>query len=309
MLQANKAKAMVLVIGLSVIALTLVGFANGAIGDAFGLSFLRGESFLEKPGVHLAPQQILGSHAGSALHGGGKFILTNTLLSSFISSILLIILFVVATSKMRLVPGRIQGLVEMLVEGLLNFIESVAGAPRARSLFPVIATIFLFVMANAWIGLTPIYQSIGFIDQGHMVATLVRPAATDLNMPLALALISFAFIEGLGIRHLGFGYVAKFVRLDNLRKGRIFMGVIDLLVGVLELISEFVRLVSFTFRLFGNMTAGEILLLVSGFLVSFVITIPFYGLELLVGLIQAVIFAGLTLVFATIAMTPHDEEH
>ena len=86
------------------------------------------------------------------------------------------------------------------------------------------------------------------------------------------------------------------------------LGIIDLFVGVLELLSEFIRIVSFTFRLFGNMTAGEILLLVSGFLVSFVFTIPFYGLELLVGFIQALIFAGLTLVFISVAVTPHEHE-
>ena len=86
------------------------------------------------------------------------------------------------------------------------------------------------------------------------------------------------------------------------------MGLIDLFVGILELISEFVRLLSFTFRLFGNMTAGEILLAVSAFLISFILTIPFYGLELLVGFVQALILAGLTLVFVSIAVTPHEHE-
>ena len=130
-------------------------------------------------------------------------------------------------------------------------------------------------------------------------------------MPMALAIISFLFVEGLALKYLGFSYFGKFFRFQNLLRGKIGMGLIDFFVGILELISEFVRLLSFTFRLFGNMTAGEILLLVSAFLISFILTIPFYGLELLVGFVQALIFAGLTLVFVSIAITPHehDEEH
>jgi len=129
-------------------------------------------------------------------------------------------------------------------------------------------------------------------------------------MPLALAIISFVFVEFWGIRVLGFRYFGKFFRFGALLKGNIFQGFVDIFVGLLELLSEFVRIISFTFRLFGNMTAGEILLLVTAFLIPFVFSLPFYGLELLVGLIQALIFSGLTLVFVTIAVTPHGgEEH
>ena len=92
-------------------------------------------------------------------------------------------------------------------------------------------------------------------------------------------------------------------------KGKLFQGFVDLFVGMLELLSEFVRVVSFTFRLFGNMLAGEVLLLVAAFLVPFIFSIPFYGLEVLVGFVQGLIFAGLTLVFAVLAVTPHAEEH
>ena len=92
-------------------------------------------------------------------------------------------------------------------------------------------------------------------------------------------------------------------------KGKVFQGFVDLFVGMLELLSEFVRVVSFTFRLFGNMLAGEVLLLVAAFLVPFIFSIPFYGLEVLVGFVQGLIFAGLTLVFAVLAVTPHAEEH
>ena len=123
----------------------------------------------------------------------------------------------------------------------------------------------------------------------------------------------------LGLRLLGFRYIGKFVRIHSLGQGlkglvrlrpmEAFQGLLDFFfVGPLEAFSELVRVISFTFRLFGNMTAGEILVLVSAFLVPFIATIGVYGLELLVGFVQALIFAGLTLVFATIALTPHGEE-
>ena len=138
---------------------------------------------------------------------------------------------------------------------------------------------------------------------------LLRPAGTDVNMPLALAVVAFLFVEIWGLRRLGFGYFGKFIRVKTLIKGpgRLLNGPIDLFVGILEGLSEFIRVVSFTFRLFGNMLAGKLLILVSAFLVPFVFSIPFYGLELLVGLIQAMIFAGLTLTFATLAISHHDD--
>tara|TARA_B100000745_G_C20028544_1_gene350030 strand:+ start:60 stop:695 length:636 start_codon:yes stop_codon:yes gene_type:complete len=209
---------------------------------------------------------------------------------------------------MKIVPSGLQNFLEFVLESLYNFVQGVAGEENSRKFFPVIATIFLFVMLNAWIGLLPIYPSLGFIDHGHMTGHLLRPAGTDLNMPLALALVSFVFVEFWGLRILKLSYLTKFVRLENLRKGNFAQVPIDLFVGLLELLSEFVRIISFTFRLFGNMTAGEILLLVITYLVPFVLVLPFYGLELLVGLVQALIFAGLTLVFVVVAVTPHSEE-
>ena len=249
---------------------------------------------------------------------GTKFIVTNTLLSSWIASILLVGMFALGARRARLVPGRFQNFCEIVIEGLLRFVEGVVGRGRSRLLFPVIATIFLFVVVNAWIGLLPIYPALGFKAGDTIQIHLLRPAGTDINMPLALALVSFVFVEYLGIRMLGLGYLGKFVRVASLRHGisslfrfrmlEAFQGLLDFFfVGPLEAFSELVRLISFTFRLFGNMTAGEILVLVSAFLVPFVATVGVYGLELLVGFIQALIFSGLTLVFAAIAITPHQE--
>ena len=241
-----------------------------------------------------------------------QFAITNTLLSAWVASIIIILFFVLGARKRAMVPGRFQSVVESIFEGVLNFATSVLGQDMARKAFPVVATIFFFVLFNAWIALflVPLYQAVGFGSGGlwdfKLEAHLIRPAGTDVNMPLALALVSFVFVEYWGIRVLGLGYFKKFFAFGNLLRGRP-SGLIDIFVGILELISELVRIVSFTFRLFGNMTAGEILVVMITFLVPFVANIFVFGLELLVGLIQAVIFAGLTLVFLSLAV--HHEEH
>ncbi len=343
---------------LVVVALAVAGLITGAIGAGLTQSEedkAAGQTaegpFIPKPAVHL-PAQVVGpvgarehyveflhaehkereygeekldEHAHEVLdegpYQGNDFIITNTLLSSWIASIILVGVFVIGARRAQLVPGRFQNFCEIVIEGLLRFVEGVVGQARARLLFPVIASIFLFVVINAWIGLLPIYPSLGFITDGIVEIHLLRPAGTDINMPLALALVSFVFVEFLGLRMLGIGYLGKFIRVRSLGRGLsalfrfklldAFQGLLDFFfVGPLEAFSEFVRLISFTFRLFGNMTAGEILVLVSAFLVPFIATVGVYGLELLVGFIQGLIFAGLTLVFAAIAMTAHEhEEH
>jgi F-type H+-transporting ATPase subunit a len=184
-----------------------------------------------------------------------------------------------------------------------------------------VTTIFLFVAFNAWLSLIPGFGSITITNaEGHHVH-LLRGANTDINMPLALALVSFIFVEYFGLKSLGIRYLRKFLNVGQffsslgqvirgkLRAGLggLFSGFINIFVGLLETLSEFIRIVSFTFRLFGNMTAGEILLLIAAFLIPWVFAIPFYGLELLVGFVQALIFGGLTLVFLTLAVAHHGE--
>ena len=324
------AKKLLLVSGLGLAALMLAGLAVGAIGSAI----LPGDSFLSKPEIHLPPQpifpadvrnqqlgytseeghetQAVSSPAGHEAEAHveplsiTKFTVTNTLLSAWFATIVIILFFVLGARKSSLVPGRFQGLVEILVEGALSSCAGVLGSDLARKAFPVIATMFFFVLFNAWLALLPFYQFFGYVQDGEMKAHVLRSAGTDLNMPLALALISFAFVEYWGFRAHGFGYLKKFFALGNLLRLRP-AGLIDAFVGFLELISELVRVVSFTFRLFGNMTAGEILVVMVTFLVPFVATQFVFGLELLVGLIQAIIFAGLTLVFLSVAV--RHEEH
>ncbi len=311
-------KRILLAAGIGILALFVFGFIFGAIGS----SLFGSEKFLPKPEVHLPPQPILEADAKEAEHGGlpsNRFILTSTLLSSWVTTIVLILIFFLATRRTNpdRAPRGLQNLMEGLVSAMYDFVESVSGPKNARRFFPLFATIFLFVVMNAWLGLLPFYPSLGFTVDGAfftgepLARHLLRPAGTDLNMPLALALISFVFVEFWGIRILGWRYFGKFFRFGALLHGKIFQGFVDIFVGLLELLSEVVRIISFTFRLFGNMTAGEILMLITAFLIPFVFSLPFYGLELLVGFIQGLIFAGLTLVFVTIAVTPHEaeEEH
>ena len=250
-------------------------------------------------------------HHGEPL-GVMELAVTNTLLSAWLTSVLMLVFFIGGARKPRMIPGRWQALIEMLFELVLNFATSILGKEMGRKAFPVVATIFFFVLFNAWLAilLIPIYQAIGFGIHGEdgftIKAHLFRPAGTDLNMPLALALVSFAFVEYWGFRAHNFGYLKKFFAFGDILRGRP-SGIISVFVGLLELISELVRIVSFTFRLFGNMTAGEILVVMITFLVPFVATQFVFGLELLVGLIQSVIFAGLTLVFLSVAVS--HEEH
>jgi F-type H+-transporting ATPase subunit a len=300
--------------GLFVLILFIVGFIAGPIGSKLFHLEIPENLSVSEPHVILPAEGIV--HLSF-------FTITNTLIASWLTIIVLVVFFYFCTRKMSINrPGKLQILAEFVVESLLNFIKGAAGEKNARILFPVVATIFLYVMFNAYLALLPIFGTIG-LKEGHAIVPILRAANTDINVPLSIALVAFIFIEYLGIRTFGaFPYLNTFFNTGQLKdgfkslfKGKIVpafsgigLGFINLFVGCLEVLSHFIRIISFTFRLFGNMTAGEILLLIVTFLVPLIVTIPFYGLELLIGFIQALIFAGLTLVFGTIALTPHSEE-
>ncbi len=295
----------------------LVLFGIGLVFGPLGSSFLG----KKPPSIFQVPRPTVELPSEAVFHIS-HFSVTNTLIASWLTIIILIGLSIVLTRKMKLIPGRRQGMAEATVEGLLNFVESVAGKKHARMLFPGVATIFIYVISNAYLALLPFFGSIGIIEHDGKFAPLFRSANTDLNMPLSIAMMSFIFVEYWGMRSVGVvHYLSEFINVRQFLQGfkelftgkiktgpmNIVFGFISLFVGVLEIFSHLTRMLSFTFRLFGNMTAGEILILVSCFLIPLVFTIPFYGLELLIGLIQALIFSGLTLVFGTIASTPHEE--
>ncbi len=265
---------------------------------------------LPMPHIELAAEEVF-SIAG--------FPITNTMLAAGLTILVVGGVSYAATRRMRLVPKGLQNFVEAVLEVLINFVEDTAGKEYGRKFFPVIATIFIFVIANAWLALIPGFMFIGI---GEEQVPLLRGANTDINFPLALALISFVFVEYWGFRSHGFfRYMRRFFNPRGLLRGigqifrgklrsglgSLFTGVIEAFAGLIEMISELVRIVSLTFRLFGNMTAGELLILIMLFLIPWVAVIPFYGLELFLGFVQALIFGGLTLVFVVMAVTPREE--
>jgi F-type H+-transporting ATPase subunit a len=280
--------------------------------------------------------------------------LTNTMVATILVDIVLVVLAIVATAKIRsgskeaLVPRGLQNLFEMIIETLYNLAEGILGK-RTRQVFWLGATIFLFVLFANWLELVPGVDSLGVFEHprepgiahnrssngtgpllvmpevtneaqpsggaeheyaGWELVPFVRAAATDLNVTLALALISVVMTQYYGFQALGVQYLGKFLATRRLGQGNA-MGLIDLIVGALEAISEFAKIISFTFRLFGNIFAGQVLLFVmAAFLIPFLVfgTLIFYGLEVFVGLIQAVVFMMLTFVFIAMATAGHGGE-
>ncbi len=300
------------------LALVVVGFLAGGIGQEllkkFGVNVPLPEWLIpESPEPHL-PAPVLFHVLGLPV--------TNTMIAGWITILFLVLASWLITRRNKLVPGRLQSVFESILGWVYDFCVSVAGPKNGRTFFPVICTIFLFVGFNAWLSLIPGYGSIEVFFRGGEKAELLRGANTDVNTPLAVALVSFVFVEYYGLKSLGIRYLGKFVNVKGffrsvglVFKGKarqglsgLFSGVIDIFVGVLEGLSEFIRIVSFTFRLFGNMTAGEILIMVATFLLPMAISWVVYGLELFVGFIQALVFSGLTLAFVSMAVSAHEEE-
>jgi len=333
-----------------------------------------------------APKPIIELKA-ETIFSIGPFNVTNTYITSWLVVIFISVFAYLATRRMSVVPRGIQNLFEAVVEAIYNLVVNTAGEKHGRRFFPVIATILLYVVMSNWLGLLPLFATVGKVeeidahqatlheegvvisevgginvlkpgakdvelprtvtlpdgtvadvesdspvevkelaieearaeaelDEDEKIGVLVpflRSVNTDLNGPLALAIWSAIFVEFWGISTHGFfRYAGKFFNFSRLLHGKVVDGIIDVFVGVLEFIAELARLISFTFRLFGNIFAGEILFLVIIFMAPLLFLDIVYVLELFVGAIQAFIFAMLTLVFGVIAVSaPHGggEEH
>ncbi len=289
------------------LALFVIGFLAGPIGKSMiGDVGLPSWLSVPRPEPHLPAPEIFN------LFG---LPITNTILAGWFTVVVLVVISYVVTRRMKIVPGRLQAAFEFLLGWVYDLCQSIAGEENGRRFFPMIVTIFLFILFNAWLSLIP---GFGSITIGHH--ELIRGANTDVNTPLAIALVSFVFVIFYGLKDARMSFVRQYINfgqffrsIGQIFKGKfnlmgIFSGAVDIFVGGLEFLSLLIRNVSFTFRLFGNMTAGEILLLIAAFLVPWVLALPFYGLEMLVGFVQALIFSGLTLVFVTMAVTPHEAE-
>jgi len=237
----------------------------------------------------------------------GSFPVTNTLMVSWVVLAALVVLSVAVRRSMRVVPAGIHNAAEAVIEFLLNMVDGVTNdREKTKRFFPVIATIFIAVVASNWIELVPGLGSIGFYEMKDGVRELVpfiRSSSADLNFTAAIALVSFFSVQAFGMMSLGVGqYLGKFFVWPWKKPY-----VIGSFVGILELIGEFSKIISFSFRLFGNIFAGEVLLLVVGSLVPYLVPLPFLGLEIFVGVVQALVFSMLTLVFMTIATAAHGE--
>ncbi len=271
----------------------------------------------------------------------GSFYLVNTLPTLALTIVLLVVIAffanrsLVKSQKTDLVPTGIGNAMEAILEMLYNLTESSAGAKWAKAIFPWFATIMIYVLFANLLKLLPGFESIGLIkeahgDGGHAVAAIgggwsiltseeghyvlypfLRGISVDLNFTLTLAVISFVMIQVIGVRAQGLAYFSKFFNTKRMFKVP-FFGAMDFLVGLLEIISEFAKILSFTFRLFGNMFAGVVLVAVVASLLGNVSILAAMVMmfELFVGLIQAFVFGMLTMVFMAMATQGHgDEEH
>ncbi|NJK79264.1 MAG: F0F1 ATP synthase subunit A [Chloroflexaceae bacterium] len=266
----------------------------------------------------------------------GEFF-TNSMLVGLIVNVILIVMAVAATRNMQEVPRGWQNFMEWAIESLYNLFRGIS-PNYARKAFPIVASIFFLVIISNWFGLVPSVGSVGFCHEAHGeeaaadlrlavsspvdgllpaspfaegskylgcsledagIIPLFRAPSADLNFTLALALISVVYTLYLSLSKLGVGYFGKFFNLNGVMS----------FVGILEFISLLARVPAFTFRLFGNIFAGEVLLIVMIFLVPLVVPLPFYFFEVFVGFIQAFVFAVLTMAFIAIETAAHDDHH
>ena len=348
------------------ITVLIISVLGGALGNQFGGGFL---------GAPLAHIQLSAETVTKIkITEGFKYAVTNTVIATWLSILVLILFSLIIRKSISDVPGRLQSIAELIVEFFLNLAESIAGPEKARKFLPLVLTIFLFILTSNWLGILPGFGTIGKIESredaihhaqdiaesqgkefhesdvhtiifsgegsfgflpigsvrdikdhddhgyGHeseeykhkavekgkqegLLIPYFRSANTDLNTTLAIAIVAMVLVHFWGFSLLGFGsHLSKFINFKG--------GPVGFFVGILEGISEFARIISFTFRLFGNIFAGEVLLFAMAFLLPLIGIIPFLGLELFVGLIQALIFSVLTLVFAAMATVSHgDEDH
>ena len=255
------------------------------------------------------------------------FPISNSIIASWLTMLILIVVSVLVSRNTKRAPAArsFQNIVEAVLEMFYNGVAKVRAGDQVRLFFPLSATIFFFILTSNWLGaLIPGFGSIGLLEHHHgeeVFVPLLRSTCSDLNTTLALALFAVISIQIYGIKVQGFlRYAGRFIRVGGFvsffkslvgsqpRKGMLktlMNAVIDAFIGVLEIFDELTKLLSFSFRLFGNIFAGEVLLIVIALLVPFVVPLPFQGLELFVGYIQALIFSTLTLVFLKMATTHH----
>lgn len=227
----------------------------------------------------------------------GFFTVTNAFLGTILVDLILIAVIYFLNKKMSDIPNFLQNIIEMIIGDFYNLTESVAGE-NAPKIFPFFATFFIFILLANWSGLIPGITSVGFYEN-HKLIPILRSATTDFNVTFGLALVSAVSTHVLSIKTVGIkDYLSRYFSLNP----------IYLFVGFLELVSEITKVISLSFRLFGNIFAGEIVLGTIATIFAFLFPLPFLMLEVIVGLVQALVFAMLTMAFMAILTTPHHQE-
>ena len=251
----------------------------------------------------------------------GSFTVTNSLLNSWLVVMIIVIVSLALHWKIKKIPRGIQNALEILIEGALDLCDSVTGSrQKTLKFFPIVFALFVFILLNNWLGLLPGIGSIGYyaLAEGHKIfIPFFRGGTADLNTTLALALFSVIGANIIGMIVVGaWTYINKFINIKAFLEipkkiikepTIVIVNPIKAFVGLVEIIGEIAKVASLSFRLFGNIFAGEVLLSSMAALFAFLVPIPFMFLELIIGIIQALIFAVLTLVYMTIATTA--EEH
>jgi F-type H+-transporting ATPase subunit a len=265
----------------------------------------------------------------------GPIPVTNTLICTWLSIIVLVALFYFGSRRRDMVPRGMQNFMEWVVELLLGLVESVSGKEKGKKFFPLVATFFIFILVSNLLDVLPGVDTIGsldytkiqaahittqpvlgfllFGDLSNMLVPWLRPATSDLNLNFAMSLIAVITAQAFGFYTLGARqHLSKYFNVGTLFRSirrfdllGMFQGFVEFFVGLIEIISEIARVLSLAFRLFGNIFAGAAVLAVFAFILPFFADIAFIPLELFVGFVQALVFSLLTLVYLEIATTSH----
>lgn len=269
--------------------------------------------------------------AAHAVFNIGPLPVTNAMINGWIAVLFFVGIAFLIRNRNDVIPGGLQNVVEAVVEFMLKEIEKVTNDYRqAKQFLPIVGTIFVFILVSNWMSilpgtgtifasvLQPVTDLIPFISNLQAESHILRPAASDLNLTLAIAAFAVLSSHVIGLTTLGVvTHISKFVNIRGIfvafKEGPIEVGVavIEFFVGLIEIVSEVAKVVSLALRLFGNIFAGEVLLTVMLGLAGYVVPVPFYFMELLVGAVQATVFAMLTLAYLVVATSEHghNEEH
>ena len=249
-------------------------------------------------GVKYPPDFHIPPLTGTEILRVGPFSYSNSHFTMLLVGGLIVLLAWLGTRGRRDVPSGLQNAVELLVQGLQDFVVSIGG-PGAKRYLPLFGTLFLFIVLSNWLSVTPFFGQV----------ELLRAPTSDYHVNFAMAVVAFLAYQTDGFRKHGLGYASRWFNFSGFKEG-VFVGVIIVFVGLIELASELFRMATLTLRLWGNVLGGEIMLVVmSGLLFLPGLAIPFAGFEVFIGLVQGLVFGLLVLMYFVLALEGHGEEH